>query len=125
MRGRATMSGFSIFALLLSLCLRLPEDATNSMHINSSVDQSPNAPITYLALGDSYTIGESVPVSDRWSVQLVNLLRKQGVEIKQPDIIARTGWTTAELIDAIQHSGNTKKIFVGLLADRRQQSVSR
>ncbi|MEO9475598.1 MAG: SGNH/GDSL hydrolase family protein [Cyclobacteriaceae bacterium] len=57
---------------------------------------------TYLALGDSYTIGEAVAVSDRWPVQLIDTLKAKGVEIETPKIIARTGWTTDELLAAIE-----------------------
>lgn len=58
-------------------------------------------PLRYLALGDSYTIGESVPEANRWPNQLADLLATQG---KQTDItiIARTGWTTDELWQGIQ-----------------------
>ncbi|MDQ2793901.1 MAG: GDSL-type esterase/lipase family protein [Bacteroidota bacterium] len=56
---------------------------------------------TYLALGDSYTIGEGVSAAARWPVQLAALARQQGLAVKAPDIIARTGWTTAELQAAI------------------------
>lgn len=55
----------------------------------------------YLALGDSYTIGESVAEPDRWPNQLARVLRKQGIAIADPEIIARTGWTTDELSAAI------------------------
>lgn len=55
----------------------------------------------YLALGDSYTIGESVSPAERFPVQLVAMLRERGVEISDPEIIARTGWTTDELDKAI------------------------
>ena len=58
-------------------------------------------PRRFLALGDSYTIGESVPETDRWSVQLVANLREQGVNIGAPEIIAQTGWTTSELAAGI------------------------
>ncbi|HUB88897.1 MAG TPA: SGNH/GDSL hydrolase family protein [Dyella sp.] len=54
-------------------------------------------PLRYLALGDSYTIGEDVPAQARWPVQLVEKLRKQGIAIDDPQIIAVTGWTTDEL----------------------------
>ncbi|GIW13428.1 MAG: lysophospholipase [Tepidiforma sp.] len=54
-----------------------------------------------LALGDSYTIGEAVDPADRWPVQLVARLRADGIAIDEPVIIARTGWTTAELAAAI------------------------
>ena len=58
--------------------------------------------ITYLALGDSYTIGESVDPSMRWPVQLVDSLKKDSVNIADADIIARTGWTTDELMSGIE-----------------------
>ena len=57
---------------------------------------------TYLALGDSYTIGEDVPEEQRYPVQTVNLLADSGITINGPRIIARTGWTTDELEAAIQ-----------------------
>lgn len=57
--------------------------------------------LTYLALGDSYTIGESVHSSLRWPVQLSDTLRKRGIPINHPRIIARTGWTTADLLAAM------------------------
>ena len=55
----------------------------------------------YLALGDSYTIGESVDPSDRWPVQLTARLRERGFTLDDPLIIATTGWTTDELSHAI------------------------
>ncbi|MGN2253036.1 SGNH/GDSL hydrolase family protein [Frateuria sp. GZRe12] len=54
-------------------------------------------PLHYLALGDSYTIGEAVPAANRWPAQLVHQLRARGVAIDDPQIIAVTGWTTDEL----------------------------
>jgi len=56
---------------------------------------------SYLALGDSYTIGESVPVSDRFPVILVNDLNGKGYNFQEPKIVAKTGWTTDELKTAI------------------------
>lgn len=55
----------------------------------------------FLALGDSYTIGEGVAEQERWPNHFVQLLRARGVEIADPHIIARTAWTTDELSDAI------------------------
>lgn len=57
---------------------------------------------SYLALGDSYTIGESVEVSDRYPVQAGQLLRSlDHFNCKPPDIIATTGWTTGNLLTAL------------------------
>lgn len=68
----------------------------------------PTTPIRFLALGDSYTIGEAVPESERWPVQLAALLRASGVQVAEPQIIAKTGWTTDELsagIDRVDPQG--------------------
>lgn len=58
---------------------------------------APAAPVRILALGDSYTIGESVAESERWPVLLAAQLREAGIPSETPEIIARTGWTTDEL----------------------------
>jgi hypothetical protein len=47
--------------------------------------------LSYLALGDSYTIGESVDEKRRWPVQLANFLNIKGKKVEQPIIIAKTG----------------------------------
>ena len=51
----------------------------------------------FLALGDSYTIGEGVAPEGRWPVQLAARLRERGIAIGEPRLIATTGWTTDEL----------------------------
>ena len=55
----------------------------------------------YLALGDSYTIGQSVNAEDRFPVQTIKYLKEQGFKFTSPEIIAQTGWTTANLMSAI------------------------
>ena len=57
--------------------------------------------ITWLALGDSYTIGEGVTVEARWPMQLAKVLRGEGIAIDDPRIVATTGWTTDELSAAL------------------------
>jgi len=57
-----------------------------------------------LSLGDSYTIGEGVSPSERWPALFVELANEQGVSLALGRIIAKTGWTTAELIHAIDES---------------------
>lgn len=58
--------------------------------------------LQFLALGDSYTIGESVAASERWPAQLVSVLREKDIDIADPQIIATTGWRTDELKNAIE-----------------------
>ncbi len=71
---------------------------------------------SYLALGDSYTIGESVPLHESFPYQLVQLLRKSGKHFYAPEIIAKTGWTSAQLAEQILHSKlNDSYDFVTLL----------
>ena len=53
--------------------------------------------LRYLALGDSYTIGESVDSTLRYPVQIADSLKKRGYLVEAPEIIAVTGWTTADL----------------------------
>lgn len=60
------------------------------------------ATYTYLALGDSYTIGEGVDEHERWSAQLVDILKQNGKIVSSLHIVAKTGWTTDELMGAIQ-----------------------
>jgi lysophospholipase L1-like esterase len=57
--------------------------------------------VRFLALGDSYTIGEGVPPEARWPVVLTGLLRGRGLPVEEPEIVATTGWTTDELDAAI------------------------
>lgn len=56
---------------------------------------------TYLALGDSYTIGQGVGTSERFPVQTKNILQGMGLVMAEPIFIARTGWTTTDLQNAI------------------------
>jgi lysophospholipase L1-like esterase len=70
----------------------------------------------YLALGDSYTIGESVPIYESFPYQAVQLMRKTGLNFAAPEIIARTGWTTDELQAGIRSNQLLKEYdFVSLL----------
>jgi len=71
---------------------------------------------SYLALGDSYTIGEAVLLSESFPYQTVQLLRQQGHSFAAPEVIAKTGWTTDELSAGIeQHTFLEKYDFVSLL----------
>ncbi len=91
---------FSVFAMIFFVFLSYSNFTnTNPMH-----------KYKYLALGDSYTIGESVEENDRFPVQLSNKLRGDDIDISDPLIIAKTGWTTDELMNAINEK-NVKDTF--------------
>ena len=68
---------------------------------------STTPPLHYLALGDSYTIGEAVAAHGRWPAELVQRLRRAGVAIDDPRIVAVTGWTTDELAQGMDAASLT------------------
>lgn len=71
---------------------------------------------SYLALGDSYTIGEGVPLTSNFPYQTVQLLRNKGYDVLPPEIIATTGWTCQELATAFAHSPLERRYdFISLL----------
>lgn len=71
---------------------------------------------TYLALGDSYTIGESVALHESFPYQTIQLLRKKGLHFHAPEIVAQTGWTSFELAEHLLHTSlNDTYDFVTLL----------
>ena len=72
--------------------------------------------LSYLALGDSYTIGQGVLPNERYPNLLADTLGQLGIPMHEPQIIAQTGWTTANLITAINNAQiNTTFDFVSLL----------
>lgn len=72
------------------------------MIIDPTVPQG--TPLTYLALGDSYTIGEAVTANESFPYQLTAQLKLQNLNVQTPKIIAKTGWTTDELQAAIKEA---------------------
>ena len=77
---------------------------------------------TYLALGDSYTIGEGVLLQKSFPYQVVAGLRKKDLNFSAPEIIAKTGWTTSELSAAIDdHTLLSKYDLVTILAGVNNQ----
>jgi lysophospholipase L1-like esterase len=68
---------------------------------------SRNEPLRFLALGDSYTIGQSVNESERWPIQMGESLKSRGIDVQEINIIARTGWRTDNLRDAINSADLT------------------
>lgn len=89
-----------LMGMLISACsLFIPNGDHTSM---PSI--APDQRVRMLALGDSYTIGEGVAKADRWPAQLADLLRAQGYQIDELNILAQTGWTTGDLAAAIREA---------------------
>lgn len=70
---------------------------------------------TYLALGDSYTIGQSVTEHERFPAQTVALAKQQGIKMADPIYIATTGWTSEDLQTAIVTRNPSTADVVSLL----------
>jgi lysophospholipase L1-like esterase len=93
--------------------------------------------LSFLALGDSYTVGEGVTERDGWPSRLVARLRITGTGIDDPRVIARTGWTTDEILAAVREERVTDQFdlvtllagvndqFRGLGVERYRQSFDR
>lgn len=77
---------------------------------------------TFLALGDSYTIGQSVAEAERFPNITVELLRNMGKGSALPKIIATTGWTTANLLSALNANppGNNYDVVTLLIGVNNQ-----
>lgn len=93
----------------------------------TETDQMQNSSLSYLALGDSYTIGESVAEDQRWPVQLANQMKKNGINLRAPKIIATTGWRTDQLKEAIENASDlgAKYDLVSLLIGVNNQYQGR
>lgn len=109
-----------LFSLILIGCVGAPNDTEEPVTENQM-------DIRYLALGDSYTIGESVKESDRFPNQLAALLEEEGMQV-DVTIIARTGWTTDELWQGIQAETVTPpydlvSLLIGVNNQYRNRSI--
>jgi len=95
----------SALALSASQCRKSEapyfNNSSDSTIIPVIVNPPSDSPKTFLALGDSYTIGQSVAVLERFPAQVSALLRTAGYNIQEPRYIATTGWTTNNLKNAI------------------------
>lgn len=80
----ATLSGGGLLWLL--------PDPPSEVHVGR---------FSFLSLGDSYTVGEGVPAVDSWPRQLARALRAEGLDLSDPVILARTGWTSGDLASGL------------------------
>ena len=116
-----------ILLIFLSGC---GKNLTNGM--NKTVtppNDPPTDQLTYLALGDSYTIGEQVSPNESFPYQLRAKLNKQSINLAIPQIIATTGWTTGELIAGIKAETTAPKydlvtLLIGVNNQYRGNSIA-
>jgi len=107
------MKRATILLLLLFFTLSCSSD-DDSQEVTVDPD-TPSASFKYLALGDSYTIGQGVNESGRWPNQLSTQLILNGIDVEETKIIAQTGWKTDQLLNAIAEEGPTGFNLVSLL----------
>ena len=84
----------AVILLVVTACTSTPEDAVTTTDRSASTTR-------FLALGDSYTIGQSVDPDERWPVHLARQLENSGFSFVDVQIVARTGWTASELAEGI------------------------
>ena len=82
-------------------------------------------PNTWLALGDSYTIGQGVAAAERYPAQTVEFLAQKNISINSPTYIATTGWTTIDLQNAIKSKNPENHTIVSLLIGVNDQYQKR
>jgi len=82
-------------AISIGLCLALCFTARAQSDVKATQ-------LSYLAMGDSYTSGSFVSQQESFPFQLVSLLNAKGLSVADPSIIAKAGWTTTQLIQAVK-----------------------
>ena len=112
-----------ILFLLLLLCLGCKSKEPENIVV---IEKDP---LRFLALGDSYTIGEDVEISQRWPMQLTAKLMQAGFNIEEPRIVAKTGWTTQELLQGMEMQLINEKfdlvsVLIGVNNQYRGQSLA-
>ena len=99
----------------------IKDDNNNKNFISSN-----NKSYSFLALGDSYTVGEGVSYEESWPSQFVDYAMERGIDFKNPELIAQTGWKTYDLLNAIKSSNlSVKYDFISLLIGVNNQFNSR
>lgn len=99
---------FIFFIISMAFC----SERENQQEVEQ--DQLPRT-INYLALGDSYTIGQGVSPEQRWPNQLIVRIEENDFEVERSKIIAQTGWTTGNLIAALEAEALAEYNLVSLL----------
>lgn len=97
------MHSFSAYILIGLLTIAGCKDSMETIEFDDSEsnDSTQEVSINYLALGDSYTIGQGVSEADRWPAQLSKRIEEESSLNVGVDIIAQSGWTTSDLLRSI------------------------
>ena len=122
------MNEFKILLLIFLSIISCNEKSNKPDTIEIEMETEFNTSKNYLALGDSYTIGESVSEKDRFPMLLINELNTNNYLFNSPKIIAKTGWTTDELKDAILKENIAKQynlvtLLIGVNNQYRGNSI--
>ena len=129
--------GILIYIFLLSVSCG-PQNTENNEAFYNNVERdnstlgkidainSNKTKLNFLALGDSYTIGEGVHKSKRWPNQFIEVAYENGLDFEKPEIIAQTGWKSYDLLNAMNQTDFTKKYdYVSLLIGVNNQFNSK
>ncbi|HEY0177933.1 MAG TPA: SGNH/GDSL hydrolase family protein, partial [Pedobacter sp.] len=99
-----------ILLIFLPGCKKSPGEGVTVMANTDTVKiKTHPGELSYLALGDSYTIGEAVAQDQSFPYQFAAMMNKQGYTVTEPKIVAKTGWTTGELILGINQAAISSK----------------
>ena len=115
--------------IILFTCLSWNCTKKSSPSVTDPITMSKDSTFSYLALGDSYTIGESVKEAERFPNQLAESLAADGIKFSAVKIVAKTGWTTDELDNGINAAGLTNNnydmvtLLIGVNNQYRGRSV--
>ncbi len=97
---------YKLFLLLLFIFFSC--SSNDQAEYEKAAEIAGSAEISYLALGDSYTIGEAAAENERWPGQLADSLENRGFDTVRVEIIAKTGWTAEELIQGIAQTDTSR-----------------
>ncbi|MES3019157.1 MAG: SGNH/GDSL hydrolase family protein [Bacteroidota bacterium] len=112
--------------LICSIFLILSISSCNRAVVDNSSGSDQHVNKTFLALGDSYTSGEGLSQNKSFPFLLAAKLRTNGVKMENPDVIAETGWTTADLLAALKNVPIDQKYdFVTVLIGVNNQYTKR
>jgi lysophospholipase L1-like esterase len=111
-RGKVSCIALAMMLLFFQACSKDKETSTGSPVVPVDTTTPVNNVVkSYLALGDSYTIGSSVTMDERFPKQTVNNLLAAGVQVNLPEYNASGGWTTADLLNSLNNSPPSKSRY--------------